>query len=288
MLPKQDWFCLFFPEPLDGIDTQNLITSGVRRVQVFFKTALAIPAMLTGLAALGVRVILRVEEDDYYDDGAPSRVVDGVRAIMQLVQVEAVIVGNEPEQGYDLTVGSPNWGNNPDALFAKGKAFEHAYAFDGVRKLLVGLHVKVVSPGWSCNRMTPNDAPQPGRETWERICSMAYGQADYNGAHVYVLNWLGDEDSNRYKWELGNEEERCHKPLWINECNSGSSQATAVQHMAAVLQMADIARTHPQLASRVASFCPFVSNGLGPPSYPMAYVMKDPRCYELVAAWMQR
>jgi hypothetical protein len=69
-----------------------------------------------------------------------------------------------------------------------------------------------------------------------------------------------DEDRNRLKWELGNELERCHQLVWISECNS--NRGTDMQQMAAVIEMSDITRAHPN-GGRVEGFCFFVSNGLG-------------------------
>lgn len=299
-MQKQDWFCLFYPEPLDALDWVNLQTSGVRRVQLFFRTALTHLNLLQQLAGMGVRVILRLEEpgqdeslnDTYYGAGAAARIRTQLLQIMQLVQVEAVIVGNEPEHPYDLNWRSGNWGNNPDGKWPLGKAWQHARAFDEVSRVLIDLPLKTVSPGWSCQRLTPNDRAQPGRATWSRICTDSYngtfirnpagGSRLANGAHIYVHNWLGEEDFNRFKWELGNELERCHRAIWINECNTNNGGP--VDRMMAVLAMADLVRAHPD-GNRVESFCPFVSNGLGN-AYPPGYILRDPECYRRVAAWM--
>jgi hypothetical protein len=299
-MPKQDWFSLFFPEPLNNVDWGNLQTSGVRRVQLFFRTALNRPNQLQQLASMGVRVVLRLEEpgqdeplnDTYYGAGAPGRIRGQLLQLMQLVQVEGVIVGNEPEQPYDLTWKSPNWGNNPDGKWPIGKAWHHARAFDEMRQALGDLPVRIVSPGWTCQRLTPNDRPQPGRATWARICADPYngtfirdpavGAKLANGVHIYVLNWLGEEDFNRFRWGFGNELERCHRAVWINECNTNSGPP--VERMRAVLSMADLVRAHPD-GNRVESFCPFVSNGLGN-HFPAGYIMRDRACYELLSAWM--
>ncbi|HEX8221695.1 MAG TPA: hypothetical protein VF914_21080 [Chloroflexia bacterium] len=300
MIPKQDWFCLFFPEPLDETDFKNLEASEVKRVQLFFRAALNRPEMLKRLKAMGVRVTLRLEEPGqdepveftYYGANAWLWVRSGLLQIGQLVNVEAVIVGNEPEQPYDLSWSSANWGNNPDGKWARGKVWHHAFAFEQVRKALADLPVKVVSPGWSCQRMTPNDRPQPGRASWGRSCADAYngafitrpeeGEKLATGAHIYVHNWLSDEDINRFKWELANELERCHRVVWINECNSNNG--TPLQRMAAVLAMADLVRGHRD-GGRVGSFCPFVSNGLGN-AYGAGYIMRDPECYKLLGRWL--
>ena len=301
-MPKQDWFALFFPEPLDNDDWTNLQISGVRRVQLFFRTAVNRPNMLPQLASMGVRVTLRLEEpgqneplsDTYYGAGGAGMLRAQLMQIMQSVQVEAVIVGNEPEQPYDLTWQSGNWGNNPDGKWPLGKAWHHARAFEEVRQTLADLPVRVVSPGWSCQRLTPNDRPQPGRTAWARICADSYNGTLVRdpavaaklatGAHIYVLNWLGEEDFNRFRWEFGNEMERCHRAVWINECNTNSG--APVERMRSVLAMADLVRAHPD-GSRVESFCPFVSNGLGNHFRP-GYIMRERACYELVAAWMVR
>lgn len=300
MIPKRDWFSLFYPEPLDGVDIANLRTCGVRRVQVFFRTAQNRPQMLQQLAAMGIRVILRLEEPSkeepleatYYGANAWLWVRMGLLQVMQAVAVEAVIVGNEPEHDYDLTWRSANWGNNADGKWRTGKAWQHAQAFEQVRRALADVPVKVISPGWSCQRLTPNDAPQPGRATWGRICADAYNGTFVanpqeaakikTGAHIYVHNWLGEEDRNRFKWEFGNELERCHRAIWINECNANNGEH--LQRMQAILEMSDLIRSHAE-GDRVESFCPFVSNGLGN-AYPIGYIMREAECYQRLGAWM--
>lgn len=300
MIPKHNWFCLFFPQPLDEADFKNLEASGVKRVQLFFRVALNHPQMLKRLKAMGVRVILRLEEpaqhepigDTYYAANAWLWIRSGLLQIMQLVDVEAVIVGNEPEIPYDLTWTSTNWGNNPDPKWPQGKVWHHAHAFEQVRRSLSDLPIKVVSPGWSCQRMTPNDRPQPGRASWARICADSYnglfvqrpeeGEKIKNGAHVYVHNWKSEEDRNRFKWELGNELERCHRLVWINECNSNNG--TDMEQMAAIMEMCDITRSHPD-GGRVESFCPFVSNGLGN-QWGAGYILRDLEAYRMLGRWL--
>lgn len=300
MVPKRDWFCLFFPEPLDELDFGNLKASGVKRVQLFFRTALNHPEMLKRLRSMGVRVILRLEEPaqhepvetTYYAANAWLFIRAGLLQIMQLVDVEAVIVGNEPEQPYDLTWSSFNWGNNPDAKWPLGKVWHHAFAFEQVRRALADLPVKIVSPGWSCHRMTPNDRPQPGRASWGRICADAYNgffaatpqeaERVKNGMHVYVHNWRSEEDRNRFKWALGNELERCHRVAWMNENNSNNG--TDMEQMAAVIEMSDITRSHPD-GGRVESFCFFVSNGRGN-AWRAEYIVRERAAYDMLGRWL--
>jgi hypothetical protein len=250
-------------------------------------------ANLAWLAQQGIRVTLRIEEpalghetDSYYDWPAQLGIFNRVRAVQALVNVEAVIVGNEPQSGYDLTWQSGNWGNNPDAYFteAGGKAAKHNREVAAMVSLLRPLGVQIISPGWEHRRVRPEQPAQPGRATWRELCLPSYNACHGNGAHLYADSWASPEDDNRYKWAFGEEVERCHKALWINETNQHNPDATPVQKMRSCMAMYDLLMTLPD-ANRVVSYCPFVSN-TGGPGYDQTYVMRDPQCYTELAAWL--
>lgn len=291
------YLSIFYPAPMDTTDYNNLDRSGVRRIQMFYRTALALPGQLGELKRRGIRVTLRLEEPGsndpkpttYYNGQSRMQIRDNLYALSKAVWLEAVIAGNEPEIEYDLTWHSATavgWGNtaNTEPLYAGGRLWEHQAAVAVLKSTLSGLPIRVVTPGWSHRRMTPNDPPQPGRATWARGCSEAYGEADCNGAHIYALYWLTEEDRNRFKWALGGELERCHRNVWINECNVG--HGTALERMAAVIEMAQIARSHREFGYRVESFCFFVANGLGV-GYSGGFILRDPAAYDLLGTYMR-
>jgi len=293
MFNKRTAFSLFFPEPLDDQDYLNLHICEIKRVQLFYLSALNLPRQLEVLASMGVRVTLRLEEPfmvplegSYYDPLAWAGIRAGVLHIRQRVEVEAVICGNEPAHGYSLTWSSRNWGNLPDSMFPNqgGRAAAHARGVAGVVAALRGV-CKVVSPGWEHKRITPRDAPEPGRATWRELCLGAYNSCDGNGSHVYGIAWLSPEDENRYLWSLGHEVERCHRAVWLNETQVGARALTDVQRMDAVMGMADLI-TEQEWGGRVVSLTPFVSNGR--PDEAWSHMrMRDPRAYERLGRWLQ-
>lgn len=284
-------FALFFPQPMDAQDKANLATSGIKRIQLFLGVANNYPLQLDYLAGQGVRVTLRIEEpssgqeaQSYYHAATHDVILSQIREVQKHIPVEAVIIGNEPEHDYDLSWQSGNWGNQPDQWYpgAGGKAQAHADAV-----MLLGIRLKMrglgpVSPGWSHKRMTPRDPAQPGRATWRELCAPAYNRMD-NGAHIYALNWMGAEDENRYLWALGNELERCHRAVWINETNVGAKDLRDLERMRAVI---DVARLIGSGAwgNRVVSFCPFVSNGLANPSWGHMRI-REPQAYAELRDW---
>jgi len=280
-------WALFFPAPMSGADRANLRASGVRRVQTFLTTALAHPEQLDYLAAQGVRVSLRLDEPNrgqegssYYNRLNHPDILAKVRAVKMRVPVEAVIMGNEPENDYDLTWNSTNWGNMPDQWYRLpgGKAQAHAEAVADLAFALRGMGVASVSPGWTHKRITPRDAPQPGRESWRELTAYAYNACAANGAHLYAHDWASAEDENRYLWATGKEVARCHRAVWINETNVHKKED--VWQMQTVIAMYQLLMAQ-SWGSRVVSFCPFVSN-TGGPGYDSVYVLSDPAAYELL------
>jgi hypothetical protein len=299
---KQTAFALFYPEPLDNVDYQNLRMSGVRRVQMFYKTALVLPRQLEELAQMGVGVTLRLEEphmipvaESYYNAANHASIKAGVEQIKRRVAVEAVIVGNEPEHPYKLVWGE-RWGNNPDQEFPNpgGRAQAHADAVAAITPVLKGAAVRVVSPGWTHKRITPRDRPEPGRMSWRELTLPAYNACDGNGAHVYAHSWVSPEDENRFLWALGEEIARCHKAVWLNETNVRAGGLDPVARMRCVRQMADlIAQRHVgghevpfwHDGGRVVSFCPFVSNGRPDEEWsPM--IIRHPQAYFELGQWL--
>ncbi len=107
------------------------------------------------------------------------------------------------------------------------------------------------------------------------------GEAEVRRSHLRA-RWESDEDARRFLWELGNELERCHRLVWINECNS--NKGTDMEQMATVIEMSDITRAQPD-GGRVESFCFLVSNGLGN-TWKAEYVMRERGTHDLLGRWL--
>ncbi len=279
---------LFFPDRMDALDRANLEASGVKRVQMFLGVAANSIEQLDYLASKGVRVSLRIEEPNrgqeaasYYNPNTYGDILNRIRAVKAHVGIEAVIIGNEPEHDYDLT-WSGAWGNNPDQWFRApgGKAQAHAGAVAQLGSAVKALGVGVVSPGWSHKRITPRDAPQPGRASWRELALPAYNACDANGAHIYAHDWSSEEDDNRYLWTLGEEVARCHRSVWINETNVHKGED--VWQMESIIKMWQLIGAQPW-GGRVVSFCPFVANGTGV-GYDPIYIIRDPAAYRVLGA----
>lgn len=303
MRNKHAVFALFFPEPMSDADKRNLETSSVSRVQLFLGVAknLLIQEVEEGqlrqldyLQSKGVSVILRVEEPDpgkragsYYDEVNHPTIAADIQAVRQHVEVEAVIVGNEPQGFYNLKRGSPNWGNQPEPEYPDkgGRASAHRHALGKLRTALQAGGLKVVSPGYKRGRVRPEQPPEPGNATWARECLLEYNKCDAGGCHVYEDSWASVEDENRYKWAVGEELERVHTEVWINETNINTRQATDVERMRAILAMYDLLAAQPWTDGVITSFCFFVSNGLANQEW-SHQIVRDPAAYALLEQWM--
>jgi hypothetical protein len=293
---KRSAFALFFPEPLDDVDKGNLLACGVKRVQLFVGVASNLPLQSDWLTSQGVRVTLRIEEPEpsrgelpgsYYSPEGRAAIMERIRAIRRRVPVEAVIIGNEPEIAYNLEWGSANWGNNPDQWFLKpgGKAQAHMRAVDEMAARLRTEGIQPVSPGWSHQRITPRDQPQPGRAAWRELCLPSYNTMP-NGAHVYAHDWAPTphEDENRYLWALGIEVERCHQAVWLNETNVNKRSMTGVDRMRKVRLMAELI-AQQAWGGRIVSFCPFVSNGRAGEEWSHK-IIRERQAYDELGAWL--
>lgn len=277
-------------------DHENRVASGVTRVQLFLGVAKNTPAQLDTLRSQGVSVILRIEEPDpgkragsYYDEGAHLQIVGDVNAVRQHVEVEAVIVGNEPQGFYNLKHGSPTWGNKPEPEYPNkgGRAEAHRYALGKLRVALQAGGLKVVSPGYKRGRVRPEQPPEPGNATWARECLLEYNKCDAGGIHVYEDSWLSVEDENRYKWAVGEELERVHTSVWLNETNINTRQATDVERMRALISMYDLLASQPWTDGVITSFCPFSSNGRSDEIW-SHMIIRDIWAYQTLRTWLGR
>jgi hypothetical protein len=284
-MQKSD-FTLFFSLPLDNHDWQNLALSRVSRVMLPFQ--LAIPQTLQRLRQMNVRVVLRVEEGSYDATDAPARIVQGAQAARAIADLDAVIVGVEPEGGLNWGYGSPSWGQS--------RAYAHRWNFDKVRIALQQAGIRAISPGWTMRSISEDEAPQPGRIAWREIVSLpqtlpggmqssGYQDADGCGIHFYQYRFASVVDALRLKFFLKQAAEMWHKPLWIDEINIDNGDP--LTRMTACIAMADLlVNTNFSSGLRVAMLCPFVSNGDGIGWNP-GYLMRDSACYAALGSWIQ-
>lgn len=298
MRDKRATFCAFFPEPMDDIDRGNLLAAGIGRCQMFLGTAYNRREQLHWLASVGIRAIFRLEEppsdnsleiyNSYYSAAGRQRIARQVAELQEAVPglvVEACIAGNEPEIEYSLQRGSPNWGNQPEPTFPQGRVWQHQYAVGELRPLLTGLGITTVAPGWSHKRLTPRDAPEPGRQTWARACGNVYNEGPA-GLHAYCINWQGPEDENRLLWHVGIELERIQGEAWINELNIKTHRLDGndVGRMGAIIQAYDLLAAQPW-SDAIKSFCFFVSNGRTDQDW-SNMIIRDPAAYAALGRWI--
>lgn len=303
-----DIWGLRFPMPLDEQDRDNLSASGARRVIIEFWQQQNHMGNLVELGQRGVSVILNVEEPDpprahidprsyYHPDGARA-ILEALNIYRDFANIEAVVVGREPEHEYDLTWASDpaegGWGNTPWGVWKDdwaGKASAHADAFERVVEVLRRSGVKVVSPGWTHRRITPHDPAQPGRMTWARLCAVAYNKGAAGAIHLYGHGaqtlYKDGEDYNRLVWALGNERERVHTEPWIIEADTSPEQGGDVDHMNWCIGMYE-AITNPAHANGqgLGAFIPFTSNGVPGENWPPRFLIRDPAAYQVLGAYL--
>lgn len=273
----KDKFALFFSLPMTEADYANLDASGVKLVMLPMSLANNFPDMLWKLAQRNVKVVIRVEEQDYYNDNAPTRILITLNKLSTLIPIVAVICGVEPENGINFEYGSPEWA---------GSVWEHKRRFDAVCTTLQNNGYRVVSPGWTSRAISEDDKPQPGSTTWDEILRSSYNAAFGNGGHIYEYGFDGPVDMIRFKTTLREIQRVRHKPIWLDEV--GVSGGDALYRMRAYIEIADMLLTH-RLGNRVEMLCPFISGGDpgNPPVWPAGFLMKDIRAYQLLGAWMR-
>jgi hypothetical protein len=299
---RRDDFTLFFSLPLDTQDWQNLQRSRVRRVMLPFQFADG--GTLTRLGGMGIGVVLRIDESDYYAllDGHRLRSELDARMRAAPGVVRVVQIGVEPENGLDFRYTSPDW--------AQDLARRHAAATERIRRALETTGVQLITAGWTMppGGISENDPPRPGRVVWREETRWAYAAPSSdpgkwpdieNGFHLYGYGWESWVDLHRVLWALKEGQELFHRPLWIDEV--GIIRRSAVDSMYAYLCIATVLLG--QAGARVKMLCPFVSNGdpyvrdgtgkilfdaQGKPRihWRPEYLLRDPVCYDLVARFM--
>jgi hypothetical protein len=270
---KRD-FALFFSLPLSPQDWVNLQASHVETVMLPLDYADI--ATLDRLRGMGVRVVLRVNEGDYGDKSAPSRVLTRVQACANHATVLAVIVGVEPDAPYDLQYGSPTWG--------QAAAYLHRDALERVGMALQGQGFVVVSPGYRQRSISEDEAPVPGVLTWAEIVRITYDACDGNAVHLYQYDYSSIVDILRVKFTLKQWQALWHKDLWLDEVGIGGSKSP-VEKMRMYMHMFDMLAGH-RLGERIRLFCPFVSNGTPNGQWDARFLLDDPQCYQELGTWM--
>ena len=286
--------CLIFPDPLTKADEDNLFASKIDRVQLFLGMALQPCSLIPQdpqkpiswaqyLWAMGYELIVRVPEDEA-EKGNISNTIDNIRSIAKYLY--AVIWGNEPEKGYDLTIESPNYGNKPDKDYPQGKAFYHAYRLGLAIDLLSQVwevkigKVRIISPGWSIRQIGESDPEQPGQQVWADICKDVYGRCYAQGMHVYGYGWESPIDRTRALKAVGRMETLFPgRKWWINEFNV--FKGTDLQQATAFTEFGDLLTLNPN----VEGLALFTSNGT-PNDWPAEYLVTDPQAYLLIGQWI--
>lgn len=274
-------FGLFYSLPLDALDWQNLTVSKVKLVLLMLEFADA-PTLLR-LKGMGVRVLLRVNEDTIYNDEAPDRILSSVLRAMQSCPIDGVIVGNEPDAAQSFEYGAATWGQDFCYMVRK--------RFDAVRRKLQGVGIKVISPALIMRSISEDDPPVPGRVAWREILTLpdngaGFQDADYNGCHLYAYGWDGYVDEMRFKFALKHQAELWHKGLIIDEVGISGSH-TPLEKMRGYIDIAEILLAHKAVGSRVEALIPFISNGV-PGAWDAKYLLRDPSCYVELGAWMSK
>lgn len=287
-------FGLFFSLPLSSQDWANLAVSRVKLVQLPLEFADGLA--LRRLAGMGVRALLRINEDAYYSDDAVGRLTARVLMAREVCPLEGVVVGNEPENAQDLTYTS--------ASFGQPFAYVHRARFDAVRVALQSAGVKVISPAQTMRSISEDEQPIPGSVTWREICTLpetryteAQGQYGYlsangNGGHIYCYGWDGPTDELRFKFALKYLANIWHKPIYIDEIGIAGNH-TQLEKMAGYVSIAEIllsqrnGKQHP-LGQRTEALIPFVSNGVPNGQWDARYLLTDPACYQLLGNWLSR
>jgi hypothetical protein len=263
--PRTD-FTLFWSMPPDERDWSNLRASTVKQVMLVWKQAT--PQLVSALRASDCSVVLRMENDDLTQQ--PGALQGHLRDLKAAGHISGVILGVEPDGRYDLTWASKDWGLD--------EAWQHTNRVSSAYNALRNLSVPIISPGHAQRGISEADPPSPGQISWREICTPVYNECDGNGVHIYGYGWVSRVDETRFKYAVQYWATLRHKLLWIDEASIGSGSPTA--RMKACIEMARILKD-AKWGSRVAMFCPFVSNGTGV-GYQPQYVMREPEAYTAI------
>ncbi|MBF6615075.1 MAG: hypothetical protein IVW55_18385, partial [Chloroflexi bacterium] len=271
-------FALFWAVLPTQADWDNLDASHVRLVMLTMQVA-AHGDVLRGLQSRGIRVVLRLAQGS--DTGKPPNVtLTAVRAVAAVVGVEAVIVGCEPDNGFRMDYGSPDWGQS--AAYAEGRRV------DELRRLLVWAGYRVVSSALTCREISETDVA-PGLHTWREIVGPAYQQCDGCAWHLYMYDWAGVVDQIRAMFALSKAVGWWHKPIWIDEIGLPSTRLSDIEQMQAYIDVANmLLDSRRAWGTRIEMLCPFISAGdpRAGQAWDASLLLKDVEAYRLLGRWM--
>lgn len=276
---------LFFSMPLDAQDWANVQRSTVQEIMIPWRWGAGNETyqVLTEAAKRKLRVILRLTADDM--QRALFTLTADLRAVSSLLVPSAIILGVEPDAGFKAEWGT-DWGDQA--------AWGHVARLRAVADALHPFGIPLVSPGHLSRPYTESEPPQPGIMPWREICAPAYngdlkeGRSNgigANGVHLYAYSWVPGSfiDRLRLHYQLNLAATLWHQRLWIDEI--GVATGTELQRMIAICDMARAIEGEPG-GNRVDKLIPFVSNGQSDGSWNPDYVMRDPACYDALAAYL--
>jgi hypothetical protein len=273
---KREDFALFWSVPPDDIDWDNLRAGGAMRMQVML--AFANHETLAGLADLGVKCTVRLDEADYADDETRRRAAGRLAGLAPAGLVDTVIIGVEPENVFNFRFGSPTWG--------QVTAMDHARRLQLMLDLVRPMGLRTVSAGWTARGIDMNwsdaEGVQPGLYAWLELTRMAYNACDLNGFHLYGYDGTDYDLWDRMRRHLWVEQARRHKPIYIDELGVAGS-STATEKMRSYLRLAT-ALLGP-MGERVEALTPFVSNGTGV-GWDPRFLLRDREPYLLLKRFM--
>ncbi len=272
---KQDFALSWYAVPTVQ-DWTNLTISGCKRVLLSFGLARAKPDMLARLVGMNCRAVLRIEQTNA---DSPSVITDELRRLSFMIPIDAVILGVEPDTGIDFTYASPNWGQS--------RAYAHRLRANDLMSAVMDAGLPAVAPAmtWPPEMISEDGILQPGRTTWREIVAGVYQRAAGVASHCgYVLGWDGNAiNAERFKFGLKRACEEWHKPLWIDEATFPTDDD--VLQMKCAIELAAVIMSG-SANDRVKLLSPFCSAGTPGGYWPAAYLIKDPKAYELLARWL--
>src|SRR5262245_16699679 len=182
-------FTLHFSLPLDQVDWQNLRLSRVSAV------------MLAGIAATqevvqrlrneGINhITVRLSNDDVWSADKRKAWADELARL----RVEAVVLGTEPDNAYDLRYGHP-WGEA--SAFARVTDIHQAHLEIKEK----APHIQTVSPAltYRGHYRDWREGVQPGRYTWLEILRLSLDECDLCGLHLYGADGTTFDMSERMR-----------------------------------------------------------------------------------------
>jgi hypothetical protein len=277
---SRDSLCIsWFVEPSDT-DKRRFELSGVTRCLIPYSLATARPAVLDYLGGRGVKVTVRLDVDTR-GPGVIERLIPNLAEFGRRAHIEYLILGNEPENAFDMRYGSPSWGNDNDHMWSHRAAMLTLVARLRQAQASTALP-RLVAPAWTCRAPRPSSAPYPGTMMWYIALQSAYARCDARAAHIYTDNARGPVDLERMQWGLQTQASMWDGPLIVDE--AGVNNGTDTERTAGVLALATWLLQPTQQAvggvgAQVELLCQFAGNA-GPEW--AQYTMTSDTCYRLI------